>query len=72
MFPPLLGLGLDEGVSIESMEGWMVVYFSKDGHDACGWMMVEGGIRGKCASLPSALLLRVLYPASVLGQLKCS
>jgi hypothetical protein len=50
MFPLLLGIGLDEGVSIESMEGWMVVYSSKDGHDACDWMRIEGAIRGRSAS----------------------
>jgi hypothetical protein len=29
----------------------MVVYFSNDGHDAWGWMVVQGGIRGNVAFL---------------------
>ena len=62
MFPPLRRLDWVYEDSIESMENGRLdtlmvnfEYFSGEGHDACGWMAVEGWIRVNVPRLPLCL-----------------
>ena len=58
------------------MDLWKVElrYSSEDSHEACGWMAVEGWIRGECPFPPAApgfaFPVQGLSPSFALGSLK--